>query len=151
VNQVTRTRLADPAVLRLCSGCAPSGWFDDVSVPFWVVQNIVFDNVTKRWDDAPAAVDHLDLSIRAGEFVGLVGPSGCGKTTVLRILCGLEPPTSGRIRVGTRDITDDPSRTRHFGLATQQNQLLSHLSEGRNIPFPPERRPAHTTAGDLDR
>lgn len=115
------------------------------------MQDIVFDNVTKSWPESPRAVDHLDLSIRAGEFVGLVGPSGCGKTTVLRILCGLEPPTSGRIRLGTRDITDHPSRDRHFGLVTQQNQLIGHLSARRNISFPLEVRQDYVTITDIDR
>ena len=55
------------------------------------MQGIAFDDVTKAWPNSPAAVDHLDLSIRSGEFVGLVGPSGCGKTTVLRAVCGLHP------------------------------------------------------------
>jgi ABC-type sugar transport system ATPase subunit len=115
------------------------------------VQDIVFDNVTKSWPESPGAVDHLDLSIRAGEFVGLIGPSGCGKTTVLRILCGLEPPTSGRVRLGTRDITDHSARDRHFGLVTQQNQLLGHLSAGRNISFPLEVRRDSVTVADIDR
>ncbi len=115
------------------------------------MQGIVLDDVTKVWPDAPAAVDHLDLAVRAGEFVGLVGPSGCGKTTVLRILCGLESPTSGRVLLGSRDITELASRDRHFGLVTQQNQLLDHLSAGRNICFPLEVREEYETFADIDR
>ncbi|MEP1125434.1 MAG: ABC transporter ATP-binding protein [Ilumatobacter sp.] len=114
------------------------------------MQGIVLDDVTKAWPGAPAAVDHLDLAISAGEFVGLVGPSGCGKTTVLRILCGLEAPTSGRVLVGSRDITNIASRDRYFGLVTQQNQLLGHLSAGRNICFPLEVRQERATVGDID-
>ena len=77
------------------------------------MQGIVLDDVTKVWPDVPAAVDHLDLAVRAGEFVGLVGPSGCGKTTVLRILCGLESPTSGRVLLGHAT-----SRNSRLGIAT---------------------------------
>jgi multiple sugar transport system ATP-binding protein len=70
----------------------------------------------------------------------LVGPSGCGKTTALRILGGLEEPTHGRVYCGPRDITGVPSRERNFGLITQQNQLLKHLTAARNIRFPLEVR-----------
>ncbi|MGE3150371.1 MAG: ATP-binding cassette domain-containing protein, partial [Pseudorhodoplanes sp.] len=51
-----------------------------------------------------AAVDNIDLSIGAGEFMVLVGPSGCGKTTALRMIAGFVDPTSGRIRIGGRDV-----------------------------------------------
>ena len=115
------------------------------------VQDIVFDDVTKSWPGSPPALDHLDLTIKAGELVGLVGPSGCGKTTALRIVGGFEEPTTGRVLLGTRDITRLEPRDRHFGLITQDNQLLGHLSAARNISFPLEARRATYTVGDIDR
>lgn len=118
------------------------------------MQDIVFEDVTKAWPgtsaDSPPAVDHLQLTVRAGEMVGVVGPSGCGKTTALRMLGGFEQPTSGRIFLGPRDITELKSRERHFGLVTQQNQLLGHLSAARNISFPLEVRASTATVGDID-
>ncbi len=104
------------------------------------MQDLVVDDVTKVWPDSPPAVDHLSLTIPAGDLVGLVGPSGCGKSTVLRLLAGFETPTSGRIRLGPRDITELESRQRHFGLITQQNQLLGHLTAEGNIRLPLEFR-----------
>jgi ABC-type sugar transport system ATPase subunit len=115
------------------------------------VQDIVLDDVTKTWSGAAPALDHLDLTIRAGQLVGVVGPSGCGKTTALRIVGGFEKPTSGRVLLGARDITDLESRDRHFGLITQENQLLGRLSAGRNISFPLEVRRDTFTVGDIDR
>ena len=115
------------------------------------MQDIVLDDVTKTWPGSAPAVDHLDLTVRAGEIVGVVGPSGCGKTTALRILAGFDRPTSGRVLLGARDITDVESRDRHFGLVTQQNRLLAHLTAARNISFPLEVRGENTTVGDIDR
>jgi ABC-type sugar transport system ATPase subunit len=69
---------------------------------------------------------------------------------VLRILAGFDPPTSGRVRLGTRDITELDSRQRHFGLITQQNQLLDHLTAARNISMPLELR-EHATIDEIDR
>ena len=115
------------------------------------MQDLVLDDVTKAWPGSAPAVDHLDLKVPAGHIVGLVGPSGCGKTTVLRILAGLETPTSGRVVLGTRDITQLETRERHFGLVTQQNQLLSHLSAARNISFPLEVRNNTFTVSEVDR
>lgn len=115
------------------------------------MQDLVLDDVTKTWPGSAPAVDHLDLTVPAGQLVGLVGPSGCGKSTVLRVLAGFETPTSGRVRLGTRDITDLESRERHFGLVTQQNQLLGHLSAARNISMPLELRDNDLTVAEIDR
>ena len=60
---------------------------------------IVLTHVTKRWDKF-YAVDDLNLVIENNAFVTLLGPSGCGKTTTLRMIAGLETPTSGRITIG---------------------------------------------------
>ncbi|HVA36830.1 MAG TPA: ABC transporter ATP-binding protein [Candidatus Dormibacteraeota bacterium] len=63
-------------------------------------QRISVDAVTKRFEDGTTALDGVSLDIPAGEFTAVVGPSGCGKTTLLRILAGLEEPTSGCVRLG---------------------------------------------------
>ena len=105
------------------------------------VEPIGFDDVSVAYDAGPPALDHLDLTIGGGELFGLVGPSGCGKTTALRVLAGLERPTSGRIRHGGRDITKLPARKRRFGYVTQQNQLMDHLTTAGNIAFPLELAP----------
>jgi multiple sugar transport system ATP-binding protein len=115
----------------------------------WVF-GVAFADVTKSWADDPPALDHLNLTVEPGEFVSLVGPSGCGKTTALRILGGLESPTSGRVYLGGRDITALPTRDRNFGLVTQQNQLIKHLTAARNIKFPLEMRDPEGDHGSFD-
>ncbi|RZW04026.1 MAG: ABC transporter ATP-binding protein, partial [Rhodobacteraceae bacterium] len=67
--------------------------------------DVVFSDIHKRFG-AFTAVEGLNLNIRQGEFVSLLGPSGCGKTTTLRMLAGLEFPTSGEIRIGDRVVND---------------------------------------------
>ena len=62
-------------------------------------------DVTKRWGKF-YAVDHLDLDIADNSFITLLGPSGCGKTTTLRMIAGLETPTSGQITIGDRVVFD---------------------------------------------
>ena len=66
---------------------------------------IVLEHVTKRYDKF-YAVDDLDLVIEDNAFVTLLGPSGCGKTTTLRMIAGLETPTSGKITIGDRVVYD---------------------------------------------
>ena len=62
-------------------------------------------NVTKRWKDF-YAVENLNLVIEDNAFVTLLGPSGCGKTTTLRMIAGLETPTSGKIIIGDKVVFD---------------------------------------------
>ena len=64
--------------------------------------SVVFDRVSKVFDDGTRAVDRLDLGVADAEFIVLVGPSGCGKTTALRMLAGLEEISQGSIRIGDR-------------------------------------------------
>jgi len=97
---------------------------------------ISFNGVTKVFDDGTLAVDHLDLEIADGEFLVLVGPSGCGKTTSLRMVAGLEDPTSGEIRIGDRLVNDVPSRHRDIAMVFQNYALYPHMSVADNLTFP---------------
>jgi multiple sugar transport system ATP-binding protein len=83
-----------------------------------------------------AAVDGIDLEIRDGEFVVFLGPSGCGKTTMLRMIAGLEQPTSGEIVIGSRVVNDLPPRTRGIAMVFQGYGLYPHLRVRDNIAFP---------------
>ena len=65
---------------------------------------LILQNVTKRFHQA-YAVDHVDLSVPDGKLVCFLGPSGCGKTTLMRIIAGLEAPTSGTLTFAGRDLS----------------------------------------------
>lgn len=81
------------------------------------------------------ALASIDIEIEKNEFICLLGPSGCGKTTLLRILAGLEQPTSGRIFVGGRDITALPPAKRNFGMMFQSYALFPNLTAAQNIAY----------------
>jgi multiple sugar transport system ATP-binding protein len=82
------------------------------------------------------AVDGVDLTTKEGEFLVLLGPSGCGKTTLLRMIAGLERPTSGDIVIGGQIVTDLPARARKIAMVFQSYALYPHLSVSGNIAFP---------------
>jgi multiple sugar transport system ATP-binding protein len=82
------------------------------------------------------AVDGVDLSTKEGEFLVLLGPSGCGKTTLLRIIAGLEKPTSGEILIGGQVVNDLPPRTRKIAMVFQSYALYPHMTVFKNIAFP---------------
>jgi spermidine/putrescine transport system ATP-binding protein len=90
--------------------------------------------LSKRFGNE-TVVDTLSLSIEAGEFFSLVGPSGCGKTTTLRMIAGLETPTSGRILLGGRDVTGQPAHRRPVNTVFQHYALFPHLTAEQNIAF----------------
>jgi spermidine/putrescine ABC transporter ATP-binding subunit len=81
------------------------------------------------------ALDDLSLQVRRGEFLTLLGPSGCGKTTLLRIIAGLEHPTSGRVKIDGRDVTKVPPERRPLNMVFQGYALFPHLSVFDNIAF----------------
>ncbi|WP_261394788.1 ABC transporter ATP-binding protein [Mameliella alba] len=81
------------------------------------------------------AVDEVDLEIAAGEFVTLLGPSGCGKTTLLRMVAGFMPPSSGKIRLNGADITNSPPEARHVNMVFQRYALFPHLDVAGNVGF----------------
>jgi spermidine/putrescine ABC transporter ATP-binding subunit len=82
------------------------------------------------------AVDEVSLSVEPGEFATVLGPSGSGKTTMLSLIAGIIPPTSGQIFVDGRDVTWTPARERNVGLVFQSYALFPHLSVFENIAFP---------------
>ena len=84
--------------------------------------------------DAPA-VEDFSLTIGDGEFMVLVGPSGCGKSTTLRMVAGLEVPTSGRIFIGENDVTNLPPKDRDIAMVFQNYALYPHMSVRDNMAF----------------
>ncbi|MDP3767645.1 MAG: ABC transporter ATP-binding protein [Dehalococcoidia bacterium] len=81
------------------------------------------------------AVREMDLEIREGEFLVLVGPSGCGKTTTLRMIAGLEEPTSGEILIDGRTANDLEPGQRNLGMVFQNLALFPHKIVFENIAF----------------
>ena len=110
---------------------------------------VSFKQVTKRFADGTVALDRLDLDFELGEFVVLLGPSGSGKTTACRLLAGLETPSSGRIEIEGRDVTDVPPRFRGIGMVFQNYALYSHKTVFENIAYPLRIR--KVPAADIDR
>jgi multiple sugar transport system ATP-binding protein len=102
------------------------------------VSFLELEQLEKTWPDGTRAVRAVDLSLERGEFVVLLGPSGCGKTTTLRMIAGLEQPTSGRIVLDGREVTRLPASERDIGMVFQFYALYPHLSVAENIAFPLE-------------
>jgi len=92
-------------------------------------------DVCKTFSAGVRAVDHLTLHIADGELLVLVGPSGSGKTTTLRLLAGLEHPTSGAIKIAGRDVTRVPPHRRDVGFVFQRPALYPHLNVRQNLLF----------------
>lgn len=101
---------------------------------------ITLENVTKRWGKF-YAVDELNLEIEDNSFVTLLGPSGCGKTTILRMIAGLETPTSGKIAIGDKVVFDSemginvPPNKRKVGFLFQNYALWPNMTVYDNISF----------------
>jgi NitT/TauT family transport system ATP-binding protein len=89
--------------------------------------------LTKIYDSGVAALGPLDLDVRRGEFVSLLGPSGCGKSTALRLIAGLNAPTSGTVQVAHRS----DAHARHpIGFVFQEPTLMPWASVRENVRLP---------------
>ncbi|MET8906490.1 ABC transporter ATP-binding protein [Micromonospora sp. NPDC004551] len=97
---------------------------------------VALKDVTKVFQDGTVAVDTINLDVNDGEFMVLLGPSGCGKSTVLRMVAGLEDPTSGAVLLGGEVANDLPPRDRKIAMVFQDFALYPHMSVGDNIGFP---------------
>jgi multiple sugar transport system ATP-binding protein len=92
--------------------------------------------ITKVFEGGVPVVRDIDLRTEDGEFLVLLGPSGCGKTTLLRMIGGLERPTSGDILIGDRVVTGLPPRARRIAMVFQSYALYPHMNVRNNIAFP---------------
>jgi putative spermidine/putrescine transport system ATP-binding protein len=97
------------------------------------MSGLSLDAITKTFGDF-TAVDNVALNVPNGSFVCLLGPSGCGKTTLLRMIAGLEEPTSGKVVLDGDDITPLPTHKRKLGMVFQSHALFPHLTVGDNNP-----------------
>src|SRR5687767_1190811 len=121
---------------------------------------LILDRLSKvfqRRGQAPVpAVAGIDLAVADGELLGLLGPSGCGKSTTLRMIAGLEKPTAGDIRIGSRSIVALPPHERNVAVAFENYALFPPLTVEENIAFgmrarkePQARERAREVAGRL--
>lgn len=97
--------------------------------------SVSIQKLSKRYRSGHEALRSIDLEIAQGEFLTILGPSGCGKTTLLRILAGLEPTTSGRVMVDGVDIGDVPPNKRPMAMVFQNYALFPHLSVLDNVAY----------------
>lgn len=96
--------------------------------------HIEFKNVTKQFDKS-IVIEGLDLKIEDGKFTVLVGPSGCGKTTLLRMIAGIGPQTSGQILIDGKDVTDIAPGKREVAMVFQNYAIYPTMTVRENIEF----------------
>jgi multiple sugar transport system ATP-binding protein len=97
--------------------------------------SVRFSGVSKTYGTDIVALSRFDLQVSDGEFLVLVGPSGCGKSTTLRVLAGLEQPTTGQVFIGERDVTQVPPQDRDIAMVFQNYALYPHMTVFDNMAF----------------
>src|SRR5438067_2439597 len=91
--------------------------------------------VSKQYG-ALQALAETDLAVAEGEFVTLLGPSGSGKTTILNVIAGTVSPSSGRVVIAGRDVTELLVEKRGLGMVFQNYALMPHMTIFENVAFP---------------
>ncbi len=92
-------------------------------------------NITKEFAGGVKAVDNVSIDIAQNEFFALLGPSGCGKTTLLRMISGLETPTSGQIVIGGQDMAFTPPNLRPTNMVFQSYAVFPHMTVEQNVGY----------------
>jgi sn-glycerol 3-phosphate transport system ATP-binding protein len=110
---------------------------------------VEFRDVTRRYPGGVVALNGLNLTVADGEFLILVGPSGCGKSTALRLLAGLDKPTSGEIRIGGTVVNGLAPGQRDIAMVFQNYALYPHMSVYRNLAYGLRQR--RTPRAEVDR
>lgn len=99
--------------------------------------NITVESVSKYFDGGDTVANYkLDLEVEDGEFLVLLGPSGCGKTTALRMIAGLETPSSGEIHFDGERVDTKPPAERNVAMVFQNYALYPHMTVRENIEYP---------------
>jgi len=98
--------------------------------------DIEFRHISKRYPDGSEALVDFNLAVADGELMVLVGPSGCGKSTSLRLLAGLDTPSSGDLLLGGQRINELSPRQRKLAMVFQNYALYPHMSVYANLAFP---------------
>ena len=97
--------------------------------------SVLLENLVKQWNTV-VAVDDISLKIQDQEFLVLLGPSGCGKTTTMRMIAGLEEPSSGDIYIGEHRVNDHRPKERDVAMVFQNYGLYPHMTVRDNIGYP---------------
>ncbi|MBU4217175.1 ABC transporter ATP-binding protein [Candidatus Parcubacteria bacterium] len=102
---------------------------------------ITVKNLVKKFKGAKGgevfALDHVDLEIRNEKYTTLLGPSGCGKTTLLRIIAGLEVPTSGKLYFDNKNVSELSTQARNIGFVFQHFAVFPHMDVWHNVAYGP--------------
>ena len=104
-------------------------------------------DVCKEFDGV-SVVENMNFYVRKGEFITFLGPSGCGKTTTLRMIAGFEMPTSGKILLNGKDISQLPPNQRPINTVFQKYALFPHLNVFDNVAFGLKLKRVQTTVVD---